>query len=336
MAPQHARLAGVAVHLPESRLTTRDAEHRVAERSAGFRPPPGIVRRLTGVERLHVMPDAWQASDLAAAAARKLLAETGTDPHDVDLHVFAAASQDMVEPATAHMVADRLDLRCPSFDIKNACNSVLNALEVAGALVAGGGYRRVLVSCGESPSRAARWSVPDLRSFLAAIPGYTLSDAGAALLVERSPHPGLLGFGGTADSSAWHVGTLPGGGSAHPRGDEHTYFRLDGTGLRRAFETLGLKVLDDTLTRLALTWDDLAVICVHQVSLPYLESFRERLGLPADRLVVTVAEHGNTAAASLPFQLRRALDTGRCGPGDLVGLVGLAGGISLGMGVVRL
>lgn len=331
-----AGLSGVAVHLPETRLTTQEVERRVADASNGFVSPPGLVRRLTGVEQICVMPDDWQASDLAAAAARKLLADTGTDPSSIDLHIFAAASQDMIEPATSHMVADRLGLRCPVFDVKNACNSVLNALETAKALIADGGYRRVLITSGESPSRAARWAVPDLRGFLASIPGYTLSDAGAALLVERAEQPGLLGFGFTADSSAWQVGTLPSGGSVHPRGDEHTYFRLDGAGLRRAFEELGLEILQDTLDRLDLTWDSLAVVCVHQVSLPYLESLRERLALPADKIVVTVAEYGNTASVSLPLQLRRAVETGRCGPGDLVGMVGLAGGVSLGMGVVRL
>ncbi|GGV03196.1 3-oxoacyl-ACP synthase [Streptomyces albospinus] len=336
MPVTHARLAGVAVHLPETRRTGTETERRVAAAGTGFRPPPGLVRRLTGVDRLHVMPDDWQASDLAAAAARKLLAETGTGPDDIDLLLFAAASQDMIEPATSHMVADRLGLHCPVFDVKNACNSVLNALETAHALIAQGAYRRILIACGESPSRAVRWSVPDLRSYLASIPGYTLSDAGAALLVEESAEPGILGSGFTADSRSWSVGTLASGGSAHPRGDEHTYFRLDGVGLRRAFERLGPQILDATLERLGVRWQDMAALCVHQVSKPYLDELADRFGLPPDKIIVTVTEHGNAAAASLPLQLVRARESGRAGVGDLVGLVGLAGGISMGMSVIRL
>ncbi|UZJ32118.1 3-oxoacyl-ACP synthase III family protein [Streptomyces endophytica] len=332
----HARLAGVAVHLPETLRTTTDTEQRVAAAGTGFRPPPGLVHRLTGVERLHVMPDDWQASDLAAAAARKLLADTGTDAGTIDLLLFAAASQDMIEPATSHMVADRLGLRCPVFDVKNACNSVLNALETAHALIAQGSYRRILIACGESPSRAVRWAVPDLRSYLAAIPGYTLSDAGAALLVEASAEPGILGCGFTADSASWNVGTLASGGSAHPRGDEHTYFRLDGVGLRRAFERLGPQILDDTLDRLGVRWQDMAAICVHQVSKPYLDQLAERFGLPPDKIPLTVTEHGNAASASLPLQLVRARESGRAGVGDLVALIGLAGGISMGVSVIRL
>lgn len=336
MPVTHARLAGVAVHLPETVRTAAETERRVAEAGTGFRPPPGLVRRLTGVERLHVMPDDWQASDLAAAAARKLLADTGTDTADIDLLVFAAASQDMIEPATSHMVADRLGLRCPVFDVKNACNSVLNALETAHALIAQGSYRRVLIACGESPSRAVRWRVPDLRAYLEAIPGYTLSDAGAALLVEESAEPGILGCGFTADSRSWSVGTLPTGGSVHPRGDEHTYFRLDGVGLRRAFERLGPEVLDGTLGRLGVGWRDMAAVCVHQVSRPYLDELADRFGLPGEKIPLTVVDHGNAASASLPLQLVRVLESGRAGIGDLVALVGLAGGISMGVSVIRL
>ncbi|WP_433605444.1 3-oxoacyl-ACP synthase III family protein [Dactylosporangium sp. CA-139114] len=333
-------LGGVAVHLPEDRLSSRDVERRVAALSDGFAPPAGLIRRLTGVEHRYLMPADWQASDLAVAAAQKVLADTGTAPADVDLLIFASASQDMVEPATAHIVAEKLGLGCPVFDVKNACNSVLNAMEVADAFIVSGRYRRVLIACGESPSRATRWRVPGITAFRTAFAGYTLSDAGAALLLHASPArlggPGILGFGAAANSSVWDVGTLPAGGSAHPREEEYTYFRIDGGRLRDAFCALGPQVLHDTVERLGLRWDDFAVVGVHQVSLALLEAVRSGIGVAADRLVVTLPEHGNLASASLPLQLSLALRSGRAGPGDLVALVGLGGGISLGIAVIRL
>jgi acyl-CoA:acyl-CoA alkyltransferase len=335
-----AVLGGVAVHLPEDRLSSREVEQRVAAMSDGFPPPPGIVRRLTGVEHQYMMPADWQASDLAAAAARKVLAETGTATADVDLLIFASASQDMIEPATAHIVSAKLGLACPVFDVKNACNSVLNGVEIADALITGGYYRRVLIACGESPSRAVRWTVPDLSAYRAAFAGYTLSDAGAALLLYRGdavPNgPGVLGFGFTADSSVWEVGTLPGGGSAHPRDVEYSYFRMDGDRLKEAFAALGPHVFHDTLHRLGLGWHDFTMVGLHQVSLSYLEEVRTRIGVSADRLVVTLPDHGNLASASLPLQLSIALQSGRVGPGDLIALVGLGGGISAGIVVIRL
>ncbi|MEV8515120.1 3-oxoacyl-[acyl-carrier-protein] synthase III C-terminal domain-containing protein [Dactylosporangium sp. NPDC051484] len=335
-----ARLVGVAVHLPESRLDNAELVRRVSSASDGFVPPADLVRRLAGVTTRHLMPDDWQASDLAVAAAGKLLAETGTAVGEVDLLMFASASQDLCEPATGHIVAAKLGASCPVFDVKNACNSVLNAIELADALIAAGRYRRILIACGEAPSRAIRWRVADLAQYLSAFAGYTMSDAGAALLLAPGPagpaDPGVLACAFTADSTAWQVGTLPGGGSAFPRDPERTYFELDGAGLRKAFEALGPELPLETLRRLGLRWEDFAVVAAHQVSLDYLEVFRSGLGIPQDRLVVTLPDHGNVASASLPLQLVRAREESRCGPGDLVALVGLAGGVSLGIVVLRL
>jgi 3-oxoacyl-[acyl-carrier-protein] synthase-3 len=341
-----AHLAGTAVHLPERRISTTQTEARIAAESGSFAPPKGLIKRLTGIESRHVMGDHEQASDLAVAAARKLLAETGTSAGEIDLLLFASASQDMVEPATAHIVAAKLEVSCPVMDVKNACNSMLNGVEVADALIATGRYRTVLVAGGEAPSRAVRWNVPDLGCFLRTFPGYTLSDAGSAMLLTAgaagsaasagSAGEGVLGCGFSADSSQWEVGTLPSGGSAHPRDDEFSYFAMDGARMKAAFLSLGPDILDGTLSRLGLSWDDFAVIGVHQVSMPYLADICERTGVPTDRLVITLPEHGNLASASLPYQLVKARELGRCGPGDLVALVGLAGGVSLGMVVIRL
>jgi acyl-CoA:acyl-CoA alkyltransferase len=328
------RLAGVAVHLPEHRLTSAEVEARIGP----YVPPSGLLQRLTGIRARHVMADHEQASDLAFTAARKLLAETGTAAAEVDLLLFASASQDLVEPATAHIVAAGLELSCPVMDVKNACNSVLNGIEVADALIATGRYRTVLIASGEAPSRAVRWNIGSLGEYLRAFPGYTLADAGAALLLtaDAPPGTGVLGTAFTADSRHWDVGTLPAGGSRHPRDPQRSYFEMDGPRLKDAFLGLGTGVLDETLARLGLRWADFEVVCVHQVSLPYLGVFTERAGVPADKLVVTLVEHGNAASASLPLQLATALELGRCGPGDLVALVGLAGGVSLGIAVVRL
>lgn len=326
-----ARIAGVAAHLPARRMTSAAVEAEIRRRSDGFVPRTGIVEATTGIRLRHVADDGVQASDLAVAASTKLLAERGIAPADLDLVVFASASQDMVEPATAHIVAAKLGARCPVFDVKNACNSVLNGIQVAEALIASGQYERVLVATGETPTRAIRWQVANFGQFVESFPGYTLSDAGAAVLLERADTGGIFHRSFVADSAHWEVGTLPCGGSAHPRDPEYTYYRMDGAGLRRAFEALGRAPLDSALARAGVGWDDFAAICVHQVTMPYLATLVEQSGIPADRLVVTLPEHGNLASASLPFQLSRALEQGRVGPGDRVALVGLAGGVSLGV-----
>ncbi|MCO1660379.1 3-oxoacyl-ACP synthase III family protein [Pseudonocardia humida] len=326
-----ARIAGVATFLPERRMSSREVEERVGRESAGFAPRPGIVEAMTGIRARSVADPDVQASDLAVAAAAKLLADTGVETADLDLVLFASASQDMAEPATAHMVCAKLGASCPTFDVKNACNSLLNGIQVAEAMIVTGQARRVLVATGETPSRAIRWRVRDFAQFVEAFPGYTLADAGAAVLLEPAATGGILHRSFVADSTQWAVGTLPGGGSAHPREADATYFRMDGPALRRAFLSLGRGPLDAALAETGLVWDDFAAICVHQVTEPYLRTFVAGSGIPAERLVVTLPEHGNLASASLAFGLATALEQGRAGPGDRVALIGLAGGVSLGV-----
>lgn len=343
-----ALVDAVGVHLPSRVVDVEEAERALAARNPGAVPRVPMVSRLTGVRRVRVLPDDQDASDLAVAAAEKLLASRGLGPDDVDLLVFASASQDMVEPATSHIVAAKLGVRAPVMDVKNACNSVLNAVEVAEALIATGRYGTVLVACGEAPSRAVRWDVPDRATYLLSAPGYTMSDAGAAVLVRR-PGPddvvvdrtgrtvrrGLLASVFGAESSHWDVGMLPGGGTAHPREVERGYFEIDGSRLREAFLALGPGVVLEALTRAGVTWDEVAFVAVHQVAVAYLDDVHRALGLPTDRTLVTVAEHGNVASASLPLQLALAVEQGRVEQGDVVVLVGLAGGISIGATVLR-
>ncbi|WP_433327177.1 3-oxoacyl-ACP synthase III family protein [Spirillospora sp. CA-294931] len=331
-----ARIAGVAAYLPERTVTSAEVEARVEAESDGYRPLPTIVERMTGIRSRHVMRDDQQASDLAVEAARTLLAEQGRPPASIDLLIFGSASQDMVEPATAHIVAAKLGLGCPVFDVKNACNSFLNGVQMADALIRTGQHERVLVCTGESPSRAVRWKVRDRDQFADAFAGYTLSDGGAAMLLEAAPDGGIFYRDFAAVSSAWQVGTLPGGGSMHPRDPDRTYFSGDGRRLKEAFLAAGPEIFVTALEKTGLTWDDFAVVCVHQVTMPYLAVLRSILDIPADRLVTTLPDHGNLASATLPLQLSAALRAGRARPGDRVALIGLAGGVSLGITLAEL
>ena len=178
-------LAGTELLSDTLARRTADTEKRLRTRNPHVRLATGLISRMTGVRTVRVRPEGWQASDLAVNAAAKVLASCGLQAPEVDLLVFASASQDMVEPATAHITAAKLGLGCPVMDVKNACNSFLNGLEVADSLIASGRYGRVLVVTGESPSRAVRWSVPDFATFASSFPGYTMSDGGAAVLADH-------------------------------------------------------------------------------------------------------------------------------------------------------
>jgi acyl-CoA:acyl-CoA alkyltransferase len=331
----HARIAGLGVYLPERTRSTAETERDLRAANPSLKLSTGLIHRLTGVESVHVREDGWQTSDLAVAASEAALAES---PGPIDLVIFAAASQDLIEPATSHIVAAKLGLDCPVMDVKNACNSVINAMQVAAALISAGQYRRVLVASGEEPSQAVRWQLRDKEQFIRSFPGYTMSDGGAAVILEATEEEGagILDSHFTAVSSHWAIGTLPTGGSMNPRGGDGSYFDMDGAGLQQAFLDLGPAPVLAILERNGLAWDDFDLVAIHQVALPYLPPIFERLGVTPDKSVVTVVDHGNLASVTLPLQLPRAQESGMVRPGSLALLIGLAGGISLGLMVVRL
>ncbi|WP_134041606.1 3-oxoacyl-ACP synthase III family protein [Streptomyces bluensis] len=336
-----AQLVTTAVHLPPAYRTMEDTRARIAALGSPYVPPSGLLEDLTGVRGVHERADREQASDLAVAAAAKALAAAGLGIDDIDLLLFTSCTQDLIEPATAHIVAAKLGAGCPVFDVKNACNSVLNGLEVAAAFIESGRYRTVLITSGEAPTLTTRWTVPDHDAFLRALPGYTLSDAGAAVLLTAVPAtddgPGVLTTAFTADSTAWDRCVVEAGGTMHyrPSSPEPTYVRLNDDRLRDAAIGILPLALERTAAELELVRRS-AFVAFHQISMPQFHETILQLGLSPDRCLPTVAEHGNAASASLPLQLVTALESDRVEPGDTVALIGMASGFSVGLAVIRL
>ncbi|UQA90879.1 3-oxoacyl-ACP synthase III family protein [Streptomyces halobius] len=335
-----ARLSAIAVHLPSRYRTMEETRARIAASGGAYAPPPGLLEYVTGVRGVHVRDEGVQASDLAVAAAVKTLCSAGADIGEVDLLLFAATAQDLIEPATAHIVAAKLGASCPVFDVKNACNSVLNAVEVACSFIAVGRYRTVLIACGESATDATRWRVPDHEALLRAMPGYTVSDAGAALLLTAGPagdgDPGVLTLSFSAESAAWEACVVAGGGSLRGRSndDECTSLQLSGDLLSTALDNLPSHL--EPAHRELRAIRESAFIAFHQITLQQFHDTSGKLRLPVSRCIATVAEHGNCASASLPLQLVEAQQTHRVEPGDTVGLIGLASGTSVGLALIRL
>ena len=319
-------ITAAASCLPEREVSTDVLQDRIA-RASGLPLPPGMFAKATGIDRRRVAADGEYASDLAIGAARRVLDDSGLDAMDIDLLLFASATRDMAEPATAHVVQAALGGRAHAIDVSNACNSFLNGIDLARAMIRTGRARRALVVTGETPTRAMRPRLDDMAMARSAFAGYTFGDAGAAVLVEPVATGGIVDVETETHSEHWPVGGILGGGSRHPRGDEHTYFTGDGHRLRAVFEKIGTGLLDRVNHRCGLTFDDYAHVLVHQVTLPYLRRFAEVTGVPEDKLVVTVAELGNIASATLGVQLARIRPG--LAPGDKVLLVGLGGGVSL-------
>ncbi|WP_433498984.1 3-oxoacyl-ACP synthase III family protein [Sphaerimonospora sp. CA-214678] len=338
MTQQHTRITGVAAHLPKTTLSTTELEDRLADRNPTLDLPRGLIHDYSGVRRRHIALPHEKPSDLAAHAARRVLEDNDLRAAELDLLIYAGVSSDAVEPATGHMVAAKIGACCPVFDVRNACNSVLNAIQVADALISGGRHRRVLVCCGELPTAATPWTVADAEEYVTVAASYTVSDAGAALLLEAGAEPGVLAHGFSAYSAGWRAAVSAVDNlTSDPWADRPTVGPLivDSAGLVRGIENIDNAVFHKPLADLGLTWDDFAAICVHQASLTALWWFCDHVRIPQGKVVVTIAQHGNLVAATLPVQLARAVGSGRVRPGDLVALVGLASGASAGIVVVR-
>ncbi|MEW2138020.1 3-oxoacyl-[acyl-carrier-protein] synthase III C-terminal domain-containing protein [Streptomyces sp. NPDC005409] len=321
-----SRISEVAVHLPAGRQTSAAIEDRLREHSEGSRIPPRLLRRLYGLEERVVAQDGDLPSDLAARAVEQVLRQAQVEAGDVDLLLFAAISADLQEPANAHVVAAKTGLTCPVFDVSNACNGVLNALEVADAFIRCGRYRRVLIACGEVLSRLSRWSLSpqELVTGLASLTG---GDMGAALLVEGSETPGILASTFTANSAGWPAAALfnPPQAPGRPAG-----LHIDSEQLRASF--LGL----DTHARQWLKEQrtdprDFPLVCVHQPSVPFVRLICESLGVREEAVVPAFRTTGNMGAGSLPLQLALAREQGRLQPGTKTALFGLASGASSGV-----
>lgn len=340
----HARLTDLAVYLPDTTMTTEQTEDRVAELNSGFEVPRGLITQTSGVRTRHIAPNGWTSIELATAAVDKLLAETGRDIGEIDLLIFASTSFPFVEPASAHAVGYLLGATCAMFDVRNACNSVVSAMQVAEAFIRGGVHRRVLIACGEWTTPTTRWKVTNFPDFAAAGVSYTVSDAGAALLMETADEPGVLGARFGADPAWFTAAVVPmrhptgingdGSGVFAPAYDVGE-FRVDTTALMNGFEQANLSLVPDTVAGLGFSMSELAAVCIHQPFEASLPVFADRIGAQPHQLVPIVADHGNVASAGLPLQLRLAVDRGQVRCGDLVALVGLASGINFGVVLLR-
>jgi 3-oxoacyl-[acyl-carrier-protein] synthase-3 len=319
-------ITGVGASLPERVLSTTDLQRQV-EQASELTLPAGLFAMVTGIDRRRVAADDEYASTLAIRAGRQALDEANLGPDDIDLLLFASATRDVAEPATAHIVQAELGCRAHALDVTNACNSFLNGIDAARAFILAGRARRALVVTGETPTRSMRRQVSGLAEARSAFAGYTFGDAGAAVVLEPVSSGGVLDIDTETHSEHWSVGGIPGGGSRHPRGDEHTYFQGDGHALRSVFERIGPGILDRVRQRTGLDWADYSRVLVHQVSLPYLERFIEVTGVPKDKLDITVTELGNMASATLGVQLARVAPSLR--RGDRVLFIGLGGGVSI-------
>ena len=318
--PRHTRIAGTGSLLPARRVSNADLAAELARQ--GIATSDDWIVERTGIRARHFVDAETQASDLAVGAARQAIAAAGCSAQDIDLIVLATSTPDMVFPSTACIVQNKLGIvGCPAFDVQAVCSGFVYALTIADALIRTGTARRALVIGAEVFSR-----ILDFKDRGTCV---LFGDGAGAVVLEASDSPGILSTDLHADGR--HVGILcvPGtvsGGQV--LGDP--LLKMDG----QAVFKLAVGVLEQaaraTLAKAGRTEADIDWLIPHQANIRIMQGTARKLKLSMDKVVVTVDQHGNTSAASIPLALDTAVRAGRIQRGDTLLLEGVGGGFTWG------
>ncbi len=328
---KRVKIEGIGISLPPCKVTSLELERKIRWKSWFLAPiQSGLIEKLTGIRERRVLEPHLDASYLAAEAGKKALLGAGLLLKDIDCLIFAAASGDIAEPATANLVQLALGATCPVFDIKNACNSFVNGIEVAEALLLSGKYKRILVTNGEVPSRVIRMSVRGIAQLKRAFAGYTLGDAGSAMVLGLSDdESGIITSKFASYGEHWHLSAVLGGGVRHPRDPDKGYFEGKTSGLKQVFIDIGPKQIFDVLEQVGWKIEDVDCVVAHQVSMRSFEHLGREAKIPQEKMSIVLPDLGNMVSASIPVALYSAREAGKIKKGSKVLLIGLASGVSM-------
>jgi 3-oxoacyl-[acyl-carrier-protein] synthase-3 len=318
--PLHSRITGTGSYLPPRRVSNQELVDQLTGR--GLESSDDWIVERTGIRARHFADDGVGASDLALQACRHALEAAGRRADEIDLIIVATSTPDMVFPSTAAILQHKLGIAgCPVFDVQAVCSGFVYALTVADALIRTGSARCALVVGSEVFSR-----ILDFNDRTTCV---LFGDGAGAVVLEASETPGILATDLHADGK--HVGILcvPGtvsGGQV--LGDP--LLKMDG----QAVFKLAVGVLEQSaravLAKAGRTEADLDWLIPHQANIRIMQGTAKKLKLPLSKLVVTVDEHGNTSAASIPLALDHAVRHGQVRRGDTVMLEGVGGGFTWG------
>ncbi len=318
-----SRIIGTGSYLPARTLSNTDLEQLV-DTSDGW------IRERTGIRRRHVVDDSESTVDLAERAARSALDAARLDPKDLDLIVVGTTTPDRIYPATACRLQARLGAKgCPAFDVQAVCTGFIYALGVADRFVRTDSARHVLVVGADTHSRLLDWS--DRTTCI------LFGDGAGAAVLEAGETPGIfsthLHADGAYEDLLYVNGGTPRGNGVIAKGNAYTRMRGNEV-FRMAVRTLH-RIVDETLAANGLDKSDIDWLIPHQANVRIIEATARKLGLPMDRVVITIDEHGNTSAASVPLALDAAVRDGRIKRGDRLLLEAFGGGFTWGSALIR-
>jgi 3-oxoacyl-[acyl-carrier-protein] synthase-3 len=323
-----AKISSIGIYVPPKLLTNADLEKMVATNDQW------IVER-TGIHQRHVVEPGVATSDLAAEAARVCLAKRGIDASEVDAILVATVTPDMMFPATACLVQEKIGAtHAWGFDLSAACSGFIYALQVGAKLIESGAHRKVLVIGADVMS-----SILDYTDRSTCI---LFGDGAGAALLEPTEEGeiGLVDFVHEIDGSGASSLYMPGGGSLHPStaetvaGKMHFVHQEGGAVFKVAVRKMA-EVSETVLARNSLTAAELDCFIPHQANQRIILATAERLGMPEEKVIINIGEYGNTTAGTIPIAMHTALEQKRLKKGDTVLLASFGGGYTVGATLLR-
>jgi len=311
----YSRIVGTGSYLPPRIVANAEFAARLDTSDEWIRERTGIVQR-------HIAAESQTSSDLALEASRAALAAAGMKAAEVDLIIVATSTPDFVFPSTACLLQAKLGVaNCPAFDMQAVCSGFVYALATADNFIRAGTHKSALVVGAEVFSRIVDWN--DRGTCV------LFGDGAGAVVLAAGAQPGLHASVLRADGSYADILSVP-GNVCGGRIVGSPYLQMQGT---QVFK-FAVKVLDEvareTVAAAGMRLEDIDWLLPHQANVRILEATAKKLGLPREKLVVTVDHHGNTSAASVPLALDEYVRAGKIRPGHRVMMQGVGGGFTWG------
>ena len=326
--PANAKITGVGCYVPEDILSNKDLE-RMVDTSDEW-----IMSR-TGIEKRHIAKDGETTSDLATKAAAAVLEETGVAATDVEAILVCTVTPDMLFPATACLVQDKIGAKGAwGFDLVAACSGLLYGLSTGAQLVSSGSHKRILVIGADTMSR-----IIDYEDRSTCV---LFGDGAGAFMLEAAPNGdgGLIDFINEVDGSGGQYLCMPAGGSAKPATHDTVDARLhfvhqDGRQVYRYAVHKMVELCEAVLKRNGFTINDIDLFVPHQANRRIIVAAAERMGLPIEKAMINIGQYGNTTGGTIPLATRDALNSGRLKKGDLVLMAAVGAGFTAGVSLWR-
>ena len=315
----YARVAGTGSYLPALRLTNQDLVERLAK--TGLETSDEWITTRSGISARHFAAENELTSDLATKAAQSALTSAGITSEDLDLIILATSTPDHLGgfPSTACVVQDKLGAHtaCAAFDVQAVCAGFTYALAIADAFIRTGSYKKVLVIGAETFSR-----ILDFQDRGTCV---LFGDGAGAVVLEASTEPGILSTALHADGSQRDILCVPGrSGNGEVHGSP--FMTMDGQAVVKVLE----QVAHEVLAKANLKPEQIDWLVPHQANIRIMEGTARKMGMSMDKVIVTVHEHGNTSAASIPLALDVGIRSGQIQRGQHLLLEGVGGGFAWG------